>query len=614
MTNANEITPIQIDDKDFLVASTIERCPKTMMLRELIMNALEAASLAPAGMRKVKLSARDFSGASKLVITNTGPGMDADELYSMCDLAASIGKQKSLDGNFGMGAKVASLPSNRHGIRYRSCKNGIVSEVILCERQGVYGRLRRYEQDGSYEEVIDVTDLVRDAGMEVSYDWTEVMLLGNDAAQDTVRDPYNGDPEVKVQWLADYLYHRFYRIPEGVRVTLQTGTHKLGDGTRTFETIPGRIAAGAFEKAESVDVGGGLKIHYIYDGPYEKAPSHNKSVSGAIQSDLSTCAIVYKDEMYDVRKSKAWTADAPRFGIPFGARHFSIHVELASDTRVRSEGYRQFLRYSGGEQQPVEASDFADLVIQYRPQWFIDLIKSYAPESQSNDEVRNELQKLLDELRVIRKSPRVVTDGSDYIDKGMRPAAEGTRGVGGGGNGTGGGGNIARPRPTDLSILPTGAKRAEMWKNRERAPEIIPLYSDEEIEDKQIKGRSGRYYDTGQLFVNMQYPSIAAMREDLEQRCAGASDLDAMRTMAMQLAERTMIVRVGRAVVFALAKQLNKEWDNEAVKQALMPESLSLAADDFLDALQSARRKMSKTFRPNQLDEIEADEPAVAIV
>jgi hypothetical protein len=32
------------ENEDFVVASMIERCPKTMMIRELVMNALEAAS------------------------------------------------------------------------------------------------------------------------------------------------------------------------------------------------------------------------------------------------------------------------------------------------------------------------------------------------------------------------------------------------------------------------------------------------------------------------------------------------------------------------------------------------------------------------------------------
>ena len=33
------------------------------------------------------------------------------------------------------------------------------------------------------------------------------------------------------------------------------------------------------------------------------------------------------------------------------------------------------------------------------------------------------------------------------------------------------------------------------------------------------------------------------------------------------IAERTMILRLGRTVVYALAKQLNKEWDQKAIRR-----------------------------------------------
>ena len=43
MTSSPNVTPLRVADEDFLVASMIERCPKTMMIRELVMNAIEAA-------------------------------------------------------------------------------------------------------------------------------------------------------------------------------------------------------------------------------------------------------------------------------------------------------------------------------------------------------------------------------------------------------------------------------------------------------------------------------------------------------------------------------------------------------------------------------------------
>jgi len=206
---STEITPLQINDKEFLIASTIERCPKVMMLRELTMNALEAAALAAQNQRRIEFHVIKSGNVDKLAIWNTGPGMDGHELHEMCDIASSIRKSKSLDGNFGMGAKVASLPSNKFGLRYRSCKHGIVHELILCERDGKYGRLRRRDDNGDLHEVIDVTELVKAEGADTSFEWTEVTLLGNHRSQNTARDPYDGDPSCDAQWLATYLYHRF---------------------------------------------------------------------------------------------------------------------------------------------------------------------------------------------------------------------------------------------------------------------------------------------------------------------------------------------------------------------------------------------------------------------
>jgi hypothetical protein len=514
----DEVTALEVADEDFLVASLIERCPKTMMIRELMMNAIEAARFAPEGKRQIEISAEPLDGVAKLAIWNTGPGMDAADLLHISNIASSIGKEKSLTGNFGMGAKVASLPSNQRGIRYRSCKLGRVHEVILCKREGVYGRLRRFHPEtGEYLEVVDVTDLTAEDGRPLDFDWTEVVLLGNEANQDTVKDPYNGDPEQDAQWLATYLYHRFYRLPPGVKVILTKGTHKL-DGNRPFHPIPSRRSL--FEKHETVECRNGIKIHYLFDAPYDKASGagHNKSISGAIASAVSTCAIIYKDEMYDVRKGRNWTFDAPIFGVPFGAKHISVHVELPDHYPIVPDGYRQFLRYSQGEQPHVFANDFADLVRENRPEWLIQIIRSFAPDSATSDDIRNELQNLLNQLRVKRVSPKIVFKGTTTVASGSGPGASVEKNFGNGISG-----DSPRKIPSDLTIIPTGAKRAELYKNLERAPEIIPLIEDEDIEEKGLKGRAARFVmEAGQLFVNMQYPAINEMRGQLETEYAAA--------------------------------------------------------------------------------------------
>jgi hypothetical protein len=569
------------------------------MIRELMMNAIEAAQHAPLDRRLIEISAQQVDGIPKLAIWNTGPGMDGVELQRVCNIASSLRKQKSLTSNFGMGAKVASLPSNQRGMRYRSCKNGVVHEVILCKRDGVYGLLRRYnETTNEYQEVADVTDLAKSDGRSCDEDWTEVVLHGNTAEQDTVKDPYNGDPEQDTQWLATYLYHRFYRLPDGVKVTLLKGTHKL-DGNRPFHTIPSRLHF--FERHEPVACANGIKVHYLYDAPYA-GTGHNKSISGAIASAVSTCAVIYKTEMYDVRRGKNWTFDAPIFGIPFGAKHISVHIELPDNYPIVPDGYRQFLRYAQGEQPNVAATDFAEIVREHRPAWLVELIRSLAPDSVSSDDIRNELQRLLNNLRVMRVSPKVIPLGSTVVTNGSGAASEPDPG-----SSSGAGGDGIRHKPTDLSILPSGAKRAEMFKNIERAPEIIPLWEDAEIEEKGIKGRAARFVmESGMLFVNMQYPAIAEMRTQLETEYADAPDPEVMRSLVKQHAERTIILRVGRTVVYALAKQLNKEWNQTALETASSPESLSMAADDFADALQNVRRDIGRKLRVSRVEAPEA--------
>ncbi|UQV17573.1 ATP-binding protein [Brevundimonas albigilva] len=464
----SEISAIRVDDQDFLVTSLIERCPKKMMIRELFKNAVEAAEQL-GGEGRVEFGVtEEFFETPKLTIWNNGPGMDESELRQMTNLAASIRKVKGLDANFGMGAKVASLPSNRQGLVYRSCKNGRVHETILCERDGAFGRLRRQGSDGTdLGDVIDVTEQIDQACIrDISEDWTEVTLLGNRDKQNTAVDPYDGDPAVKKFWLANALYHRFYRLPE-VKVILDEGT-QARDGRRTFETIPARISKGAFSQFEMVSLPSGVNIHYIYDGPFNET-SHNKSISGAIASAVSTCAVVYKGEMYSVAMGRDWTIQAPSFGISFGAKHISVHIELPDDFKVRPEAYRQYINHLDGDQSQVNASDFAVLVLENRPDWLVALIRSLAPNTgNSDEEIRNSLQELLNRYRIKMPSPAVSAVGPVDVDPGTGGGSATAPRQNGGGGGTKT--DDSRRKSTDLSVVQSGAQMARMAQNMQRAP------------------------------------------------------------------------------------------------------------------------------------------------
>lgn len=606
VSHIKQITPITIRDIDFTVTRQIEQCPKTMMLRELVMNAIEAAAKGPEGRRIVELKGKtvpECGDARKLAIWNTGPGMSSGEIDHICDLAASLGKDMAVEGNFGMGAKVASLPSNTLGMRYRSCREGVVSQVILGKREGIYGKIWVPVED-SFEEVLDVTDQVEAEGdYRLDEDWTEVVLYGNRVDQDTVMDPYDGDPPQDRQWITTYLYHRFYSLPEGVVLYLGQGTHPR-DGRRQFKPIPDR--SDSFERTEAVDVGEGVKVHYYYDPTYGDT-GHNKSISGSLTSSLSTAAVVYRGEMYDVRKSRKWASDAPIFGIPFGAKHISVHVELPDSFPVRHEPYRRFIQLSGSDQRQVVVDDFSDVVFRNRPQWLIDIINSLAPkDSASTDDLRKELQDLLNKLRLKTKSPRLADDGLQLVDVGGGRGARPERGYG-----TSADGARQPVSPTDLIFNSEGAKRSNISKNLEQAPEIIPLRDADDVAERGLTSKAAKYVpEANQLFVNLTYSAVADAQEDLELRYATYDEPEIVRELARQWAERLIMGRVGYAVVFAQAKQLVREWTPDDVKKAFAPESLSLAADGWRDAVSSAYRSMSRRLGAAKAQEEEEEQEA----
>ena len=539
-----QISRLRVGNEDFLVSSMIERCPKHMMLRELVKNAFEAAAHAPEGARRVEISPVMIDGYRKLSIWNSGPGMDAGELRAMCDIASSIGKPNALDQNFGMGAKVASLPSNRHGIRYRSCKQGRVHQVVMGKRDTQYGRLLQKVGEGRLEEVADVTDDAKLSGHALDADWTEVVLFGQRLEQDTVAAPYDGDPAMPPAWIAEELYKRFFSLPTDVAFTLEEGCNTRG-GAQRFLPMSARVDR--FARYESVAVERGIVIHYFYDAPDAKAPGGLGSAHDALQPAQNTAALVYRGELYDFRPPWAWLHEAPVFGIPFGAKNISIFVELPDDFPLLPDGYRQFLRHNHNLQQNVLVREFAPLALRHRPKWLLELLRSFAADAGHVDHLHGAMKSLFRNLGVRRR---------------WWPPGDGG------------------PRPKgDGSI------------EYEVAPQIVPLRDEADIRGRGMDKKAARFYpETHQLFINATYSGFTAFAGVLEAEFNTVDDLELLRKAALETAEHLLTYRICRKLVHALAKR--EMWNPPEVDQATSMYSLTLAVDDNAELLPEARDEM----------------------
>ena len=566
MSESSMIAPLRVANEAFLVSSMIERCPRTMMIRELVVNGLEAAAHAIPGKRRVVIGPRLHEGARKLSIWNTGPGLSAAELLQITDLASSLRKQNSLDQNFGMGAKVASLPSNQHGLRYRSCAGGRVSEVVMGYRQATYGRLRI---GPGQTEVVDATEACRGEGdYDLSVDWTEVLLCGNSAGQDTVAAPYGESLKVLPDWLGAYLENRFFRLPQDVSLTLMPAIWG-GATPRVMVGLDDR--QDEFGRTETRISPSGVKIHYYYDPP---AGESTKSAVGAIAASSSRGAIVFRDEMYDVSTVDGWLQDAPNYGVPFGAKYVSIFVELPPDYLVWPEAYRQFLRFRGNDQRQVHLSDFSALVRSYMPAWLAEIIRSFGPDHANYlDDISDELKALLADLKVPPQQQTVPGGSVPRKPADDRPKTPGE----------------AAENKAEPSTPPTPPKPQPPVF--ERPPEIIGLRTPEQIKERALEGRAAKFYPRShQVFINLAYPSVQDMAATLlsETTLQESSLEEAARRIATETAEWALTKRISRAIVYSLSKK-GLGWRPEEVSRSQSTESLSLVADDWTAALDMAR-------------------------
>ncbi len=335
--------PLNISDKTFLINRLIEQAPVNTLIREFFKNADENAKLASPENRRIEIYPVEIDGTRKLAFWNTGIGMDDSELKKATDLSSSINKNMSLNENFGIGAKVSGLTMSRNGIRYRSCKNGSVSEVTIGydDEEGTYVRYAAELSDGSSGTVYDVTTVASEEGKPTEYDWTEVVLFGETDDHDTVAEPMGKGKAVDRSFIPSTIFRRFATFSEGVEVRLDVAMTKGGGKGETGRFRQLRPLAAILDKLPNsermTDDDSGITIHYIHD-PKHHSSSHSLS-SRANPATASTtfCAVVHKGERYDLKTKKAWSSAAPRFGIPFGSKVLTVEIEIPDDMALPNQ-------------------------------------------------------------------------------------------------------------------------------------------------------------------------------------------------------------------------------------------------------------------------------------
>jgi len=298
--------------------------------------------------------------------------------------------------------------------------------------------------------------------------------------------------------------------------------------------------------------------------------------------------------MYDVRRSASWSAISPEFGVPFGSRHILVHIQLPDDFNVVPEAYRRFIQLADDDKRQIYVTEFASVVRDHRPEWLIDIIKSFGPKpSVDASEIEKELQQLLNSLSVRVIGPRNDPDGEMNVreDSGHGEGPKSnyknspTLKPGGG------------SKPTRYQESIDGARRATSAEMRETAPKIIPLYEDKHIEERGLIDRAAKFdQPSNTLYINAKYRAVDELVAHLEKLFAyvAVEERDEVHAVARKIAVNIASIRAGRAVVHAKAKGILNSWDNESIENACKPESLTVKVDDWADVAEHAFRQMRK--------------------
>jgi hypothetical protein len=636
------IDPIGIDDTYGEAYNLIMRFgAREQMIRELLKNAEEAARQKPVGERLIRIYGTNlpqFGRTRKLAIWNRG-GMSLSEFRRFANINVAINKTNSPDDNFGRGAKIASLSSNKLGMRYRSCHGGRVLEVVLAveEASRQVGRVEVSEgtpiqgdtciRDVTYQ-YRNLQNSKRHPEFRLDQDWTEVVLFGNVEDQDTTQRPYLDLDLPAGDWIFRTIGLRFIRLSEGIDL-------KIHSSITRYHPTPYWMGFDAIEDSLSrahqhsiVPFDGG-RIYYIQarseDGGTNIRSDASREGKGFAPyyggEKMTFGGIVHKGEIYYLNArgyatptSKHWPRLALDWGIVNAYNKVSVLIELDDDV-VYTNQTRTAL-FDASTRVEIDPSSYGHIVRDNRPQWLIDLDET------PGDNERTRIVR--DRLRDLMRRFRLQIDGV-VRDRNGDERLEGDDRSGGGKHRRQGSPNPEpwppRPRPpgddqphnrpgvTDRSGL-IRAKRKARFRD---APD--PQWMDQAwFDEQQLTGMAALWQpptasQDSMLFLNKDHDRFKDLRRRLAEKAPEAAPEGRKHELATTEAKALLELVVGTRVVGALVMEEEEIIDEPTLRaQVLTPAALTsefitaFTTREFAEAAANIRRAF-RSYRTPDLDE-----------
>ena len=336
-TNPNATLGLGIANTAFMLDKLGSECGPMQQYRELTMNGIQAIEAA-GGVGDVRWDVYwpllEQTGVYKLCCIDTGVGMTGPEMLEYVNNLSSSVHEQGENGNFGVGAKIAAMTRNHDGLLYLSWKDGQGEMVHLWRDpdNNEYGAKQFELADGSFAHYAPVPDELKPRDPKsgdafIGEHGTCVILLGNDAEEDTTQcpDPSFGDGQTR--WMTKYLNTRFAALPDGVSVKARENMRSGNLKNVVFKEIDGQRAylnthsdtCGVVELDDA-------KIHWWIT----QEGDHAKKNSARFQASMHT-AVLYQGEVYEIATAKKASSLLNSFGVIFGTGRVVLYVEPTGD-------------------------------------------------------------------------------------------------------------------------------------------------------------------------------------------------------------------------------------------------------------------------------------------
>ena len=596
--------PLKVKNVGFMLDRMGADCHPLQFLRELTHNSIQAIQR-NGGEGHITLdydhTIFERTGTYKLSITDNGSGMTGEEMVEFINQLSSSIAVQSVDGNYGIGAKIATLPQNPAGVIYQSWKDGVGSMIhIFRNENNDYGLARMEKSDGTFGENIEIASEAKPK--EVDRCGTKVILLGRTESDSTMTPPE--DTPLPTAWIARYLNTRYFCFPSGITIKAREGWESDSGGVNKLRTVNGqeKYLSQNSSSSGTVDLSGAVVRWWILKESAERDKASWHASTGHM-------AALFEDEIYDLTTGRASTAKLQEFGITFGCRNIVLYIE---PTRLPTQKITTNLARTklliNNKDLPWDqwAKEFSAKM----PNEIAEFVRKRSESVIGGDNsksIKDRLKPILAlfNLTRYRTNPlgKFFAD-RDHLDGGASIPDFGS--------------NESKPTKSNGNpVLPAAKGTGNIYSMFEKksgepsssvVPDVFPIVkwvrsSDGSREEGMLEDRAARYIaNQNQLLINADFRGFVSLidRIHVEQYEGNSTIRPTVESTVHTWFEQALVETV---IGVAMLKG-SREWTNEDVSKCLSEEALTAVAMQRYLILGSIKKELGAKLGARQIDRL----------